>query len=182
MAFLDGRCLAEGSRESILRALKARFERDPGEPVLVFEAETGKQIDFDLRGDLDDVLARAVRAANALAPRSGPGRPRLGVVSREVSLLPRHWEWLEAQPNGISAALRRLVDEARKRDPEGERRRLATDRAARFMTAVAGDRENFEEAMRALYNHNADALAELTKPWPADVRAHLSRLLEPPAL
>ena len=175
IAFLEGRCVAEGGSEKLLRALKPRFDRDPGEPVLVFDADTGRQIDFDLRGDLDDVLARAARAE---APRPGPGRPKLGVVSREISLLPRHWEWLEAQPNGISAALRRLVDEARKKNPEEERARIARERAARFMTAVAGDRENFEEATRALFGKDATKLRELTRAWPKDIRTHLARLLE----
>jgi hypothetical protein len=85
-----------------------------GDPsVLIFEDESGNQVDFDFQGSIDEVIGRAVRPV-----RSGPGRPRLGVVAREISLLPRHWEWLEQQPSGASAALRRLVDEARKRDPD----------------------------------------------------------------
>jgi hypothetical protein len=115
-------------------------------------------------------------AADA-APRSGPGRPRLGVVSREVTLLPRHWEWLEQQPNGISAALRRLVEEARRREPGPERARRAREAAGRFMTVMAGDRPGYEEASRALYARDRRRLAALIRRWPADVRAHVQRLV-----
>jgi hypothetical protein len=129
-------------------------------------------VDFDLRGSLDEVLARALPAT----PRPGPGRPKLGVVAREVTLLPRHWEWLEQQPNGISAALRRLVDEARKRSPDEESARLAREAASRFMWAVAGNLPDFEEASRALFAGNRERLRSLTREWPADVRSHLFRL------
>ncbi|NVL67960.1 DUF2239 family protein, partial [Escherichia coli] len=117
----------------------------------------------------EEVLARAAPEP----PRVGPGRPKLGVVSREVSLLPRHWEWLEIQPNGISAALRRLVEEARKRDPEGDRARLAIEAASRFMSAMAGDLPNFEEASRALFAKDDERFVSLIAEWPADVRNHL---------
>ncbi|HEY3352187.1 MAG TPA: DUF2239 family protein [Polyangia bacterium] len=110
------------------------------------------------------------------AVRTGPGRPKLGVVCREVSLLPRHWEWLAQQPNGISAALRRLVDDARKREPDRERARRARDAASRFMTVMAGDRPGFEEASRALYAGERERFAALTSDWPEDIRRHLARL------
>ena len=93
-----------------------------------------------------------------------------------MSLLPRHWEWLEQQPNGISAALRRLVDEARKREPDKESARLAREAAGRFMWALAGDLPGFEEASRALFAGNRQRLTDLTRNWPGDIRAHLLRL------
>jgi hypothetical protein len=161
----------------MLVAMKERFDRDPSEPFLIFEDGTGRQVDFDLRGSAEQVLARAAPPTTD-APRAGPGRPKLGVVSREVSLLPRQWEWLELQPNGISAALRRLVDEARKRDPEGDRKRLAIEATFRFMNAMAGNRENFEEATRALFAKDETLFAELIEGWPADIRNHVARLLE----
>src|SRR3984885_3747835 len=129
--FIGDRLIANGPLEAILHPVKDRFDRDPSTLFLIFEKETGWPVDFDLRGSLDQVIARATPPR----PRTGPGLPRLGVASREVSLLPRHWEWLEQQPNGASAALRRLVDQARKRDPEGDRARLAIEAASRFMTA-----------------------------------------------
>ena len=143
-----------------------------GEPVLIFEDRNGRQIDFDLRGTLEEVLARAAPPV----PRPGPGRPKLGVVSREVSLLPRHWEWLERQPSGISSALRRLVDEARKREPDKERARLAREAAAAFMWGMAGDRPGFEEASRALFAGDQQRLEALVDAWPPDIRTHLLQL------
>jgi hypothetical protein len=140
---------------------------------LIFEDQTGRQVDFNFRGTPEEVVARV--APGGAQP--GPGRPRLGVVSREVSLLPRHWEWLETQPNGISAALRRLVDEARKLEPEAERARLAREAASRFMWAVAGNLPGFEEASRALFARNATAFRRRTSAWPKDVREQLDRLL-----
>src|SRR6185503_10939873 len=109
--------------------------------------------------------------------RAGPGRPKLGVVSREVSLLPRHWEWLERHPQGISAGIRRLVDEARKRAPDEERARQARAAASHFMWVMSGDLPNFEEASRALFGSDKLRFAELTRSWPADVREHLDELL-----
>ncbi len=44
--------------------------------------------------------------------RRSRGRPRLGIVAREVTLLPRHWDWLAEQPGGASVALRKLVEAA----------------------------------------------------------------------
>jgi hypothetical protein len=176
-AFLDHRRLASGELADVLPPLKKHFDRNPGAALLVFEDESGGQIDFDLRGSLAEVVARA----QPRPARPAPGRPRLGVVSREVSLLPRHWDWLEQQPNGISAALRRLVDEARKRHPEEARQKRARAAANRFMTAMAGDRPGFEEASRALFAGDQARLAELTAGWPEDIRKHVSFLLAGPA-
>ncbi len=171
-AFAGNRRLASGARREVLLAVKAHHDAG-GDRVLVFEDETGRQVDFDLRGTPDEVVARAE------APRkAGPGRPKLGVVSREISLLPRHWEWLEQQPNGSSAALRRLVDEARKREPDRARARRAREAAGRFMWAMAGDLPGFEEASRALYAGDERRLRALVRAWPKDVRAHLLALSE----
>jgi hypothetical protein len=171
--FVGDRRVMRGPHEEVVRHLKERFDRDPGERVFVFEDHSGRAIDFDLRGTLAQVLARIAPAT----PRTGPGRPKLGVVSREVSLLPRHWEWLELQPNGSSAALRRLVEDARKRDPEGDRARLAIEAASRFMTAMAGDLPGFEEATRALYAKDHARLHALIAEWPEDIRGHVDHLL-----
>ena len=172
-AFADYRRIAAGRLETLLTQLKRRLDEGGDHSFLIVDDQTGRPIDFDLRGSLDEVLARAA----PVTPRPGPGRPKLGVVSREVSLLPRHWEWLEQQPNGISAALRRLVDEARKREPDKESARLARESAGRFMWAVAGDLPGFEEASRALFAGNLQRLAELTRDWPEDVRSHLERMI-----
>jgi hypothetical protein len=141
---------------------------------LIFEDQTGRQVDFDFRGTSDEVLERVT----AVGTRTGPGRPKLGVISREVSLLPRHWDWLEQQPQGISGALRRLVDEARKREPGKERARLAREAASKFMWAMAGNLPGFEEASRALFAKDQERLEQLIRNWPEDIRRHLLRLVQ----
>jgi hypothetical protein len=162
-----------GTLEEVLPKLKDEFDQDPGTSFLIFEDQTGKQVDFDLRGRPSDVLARA----RAERTRSGPGRPKLGVISREVTLLPRHWEWLEKQPNGASASLRRLVEEARKHEPDKQRRKQIVNSTGRFLSAIAGDFPGYEEASRALYAHDLKRFEQLTSKWPVDVRRHALRLL-----
>lgn len=173
-SFTGTTLLASGSLDEVLTRVKALFDRDPGAPILIFKDENGRQVDFDLRGTLRETLARALPPPE----RPGPGRPRLGVVAREVSLLPRHWEWLEQQPNGASAALRRLVDEARKRNPGEERRRLAIEAANRFLTAMAGNLPGYEEATRALFGRNQERFHELIREWPPDIQQYAQRLVE----
>ena len=169
-AFLGWRRIASGPLEGMLRQTKRRLDGVPDdETLLIFEDQTGKQIDFDLRGSIEEILAR-------VAPqpvRTGPGRPKLGVTSREISLLPRHWEWLETQSNGASATLRRLVEEARKRDSSESPSRMAIDATGRVMTAIAGNLPGFEEAYRALYARDRERLELWTKDWPRDVRQYL---------
>jgi hypothetical protein len=172
-AFAGNRRIAGGNRDSILAVLK-QYTDSSDDRVLIFEDMSGKQVDFDFSGSLDDVLERG----RARAVRVRPGRPKLGVVGREVSLLPRHWDWLEDQPNGISAALRRLVDEARKREPGAQRAKRLRDGIARFMWAMGGDLPHFEEATRALYGESDARLEDLLASWPTDVRDHVARLVE----
>jgi len=168
--FEGTRCLSSGPLRDVLLALKARADAGARAPALVFDDHTGKQLDFDLRGTPEEVVARAL-------PSPGPGRPKLGVVAREVTLLPRHWEWLEAQPSGASAALRRLVEEASKRDPGEQEARRAVEAASRVMTALAGDLPGYEEASRALFARDAKKFEALVRAWPADVAKHLRRIV-----
>ncbi len=164
--------VVSGPLSQLIPALKSASEQAEDGPVLVFEDRTGRQVDFDLRGSPEEALARALPP-----PRTGPGRPRLGVVGREISLMPRHWEWLEEQPNGASAALRRLVDQARSQDQTANRVRLAVEAAGRFMSAMAGNFAGYEEATRALYARDRSRLEALTAEWPRDVRRHMLQLL-----
>jgi hypothetical protein len=166
-AFARHRLVVRGDRETMLAATKKHLDRG-GDPVLVFDDQTGRQIDFDFRGSVTEVVDRARGPA-----KSGPGRPKLGVISREVSLLPRHWDWLENQPNGISAAIRRLVDEARHHETGIERGRHVRSAVSRFMWGIAGDLPNFEEATRALFARDDQRLETLIAGWPADVRRHV---------
>ncbi|HXE62863.1 MAG TPA: DUF2239 family protein [Bryobacteraceae bacterium] len=165
-AFLGWTRVAAGPLEALLRQIKEI--KDPGdETLLIFEDSTGKQVDFDFRGSVNEVLAR-------MAPKSartGPGRPKLGVVSREISLLPRHWEWLESQPQGASAAIRRLVEEARKQDSGETRAKI--DAIGRVMTALGGNLPGFEEAYRALYARDRERLAAQIAEWPSDLRDYI---------
>ena len=194
----DGhRRIASGPLETVIPAYKRALENEASGPVLIFDDTTGRSVDLDTRGSDQDVLARllqsmpaedrakAVQSGSAsaadesdnvddpagAAPR-GRGRPRLGVVSREVTLLPRHWEWLTAQPGGASVALRKLVEEARKSGGEKDRQRRAQERAYHFMSAMAGDMANFEEASRALFANDQPRLREWIAAWPDDVRDH----------
>jgi uncharacterized protein len=171
-AFKGQSVIASGPLEKVLPELKKRFDADKSAMMLIFDDATGRQVDFDLRGTEAQVLARALPGQ-----RTGPGRPKLGVVSREISLLPRHWEWLEEQPSGASAALRRLVDEARRREQGRQRVRLALDAAARFMSAIAGNLPGYEEATRALYAKDRSQLESLTSKWPRGVRKHMLQLV-----
>jgi hypothetical protein len=167
VAFVGPRRIASGTMNDILPGLKERFEKDASELVLIFEIETGRQLDLDLRGSLEDVRERYLPTA-----AKGPGRPKLGVISREVSLLPRHWDWLEEQPSGASAALRRLVEAAIKHEPGKERARRIRAALSRFLSAMAGDRPHYEDACRALFNGETAQFAALVERWPKDIREH----------
>jgi hypothetical protein len=111
-------------------------------------------------------------------PARAVGRPKLGVTAREVTLLPRHWEWLAAQPGGASVTLRKLVEEARRAGAGDDLRRQAQERAYRFMTVMAGDRPGFEEATRALFAGDGARFAQCVAVWPQDIRTHAERLGE----
>jgi uncharacterized protein len=189
IVFSDHIHLATGSRADAATAAKTAADTG-ADSILVFDTETSEPVELDLRGSAADVAARyaapAVPAAPALgyadsppapsvAPRS-PGRPKLGVVAREVTLLPRHWEWLASQPGSASVTLRKLVEQARKESAGADRRRAAQDSAYRFMTAMAGNEPGFEEATRALYAGDELRFAELTERWPSDVRDHTRSL------
>lgn len=173
-AFIGTARLAQGPLTEVALAVKAALARDPACSILTFDDATGRVIDLDLRGSEDDVRARL--APEEDPPSRGRGRPRLGVVAREVTLLPRHWDWLAAQPGGASHALRRLVDEARRRDRGQSEARAAQETAYRFISAMAGDLPGFEDATRALFANDASRFAIHAAAWPADIREHARKL------
>lgn len=141
-----------------------------GKGPLVFDLVNGRVVDLDLRGSLAEARARLGPALVPPAKKSGPGRPKLGVTAREVTLLPRHWDWLAAQPGGASVALRKLV-EAQMRAAEGpDRARRAKEAAYRFMTAMAGDRPGYEEATRVLFAGDGAGFDAAVEGWPEGVR------------
>src|SRR5688572_21408031 len=160
-AFAGERLVFSGELPELLRRVKKKLEKSPESRVLVFEDRTGQQVDFDMSGTIEQILMRLKPEEPERA--MGPGRPKLGVVAREVTLLPRHWAWLEQQPQGVSAAIRRLVDEARKREPDKERARLARAATSKFMWVMAGDLPGFEEASRALFANDTKKFEALIR-------------------
>lgn len=186
----DGhRRMASGSLSANALAVKQALESGAAGPVLLFDDSTGRSIDVDLRGTPQEVAQRLAgppsaggpdgaspAAADAVEEPRGRGRPRLGVVAREVTLLPRHWEWLATQPGGASVALRKLVEDARRASTDKDRSRQAQERAYHFMSAIAGDLPGFEEATRALFANDRPRFSQLIGDWPTDVREHATRL------
>ncbi|WP_105425766.1 DUF2239 family protein [Neorhizobium tomejilense] len=169
-AFRGETRIAGGSPVEVVTAIKAGGH----ESALVFDDATGKPVDLDLRGTLEDCLGRLPKSdADSVEPvERRPGRPKLGVVPREVTLLPRHWEWLGQQPGGASVALRKLVDAARAASSSGDDRRRAQEAADRFMRALGGDQPGYEDAARALYAGQENRFKELTESWLKDIRDH----------
>ena len=180
-AFHGTTCIAAGDLTTVALAAKAFIDKGQRALVLIFNDRTGAVVDVNLSGTPEDVARRVERLASGMSNRDaasprGPGRPRLGVVAREVTLLPRHWEWLATQPGGASVALRRLVEAAR-RDPMGRDRVRGSQAAAyKFMSAMAGDEPGFEEAARALFAGDMPRFDALVEAWPADVRDYARRL------
>lgn len=156
-AFAGELWIATGDENEVRAALLAMG--DDAQNLLLFDDVTGRQVDINLRGAVKE-------------PARGRGRPKLGVQPREVTLLPRHWEWLAAQPGGASVTLRRLVEEARKSAQEKPSPRAAMDAAYHFLTVMAGDRPGYEAAIRALYAKDRAGFERESENWPAAVRAH----------
>jgi uncharacterized protein len=182
IAFKGPRCIASGSLPEVARKVKETLGDIPQGLVLIFDESTSEPIELDFRGTVKDVLKR-LEQETALLPskpeednQRGPGRPKLGVVSREISLLPRHWEWLNAQPGGASVALRKLVEEARRVNRDRDKVRRSQEVSYRFMSAMAGNMPGFEEATRALFAGNSERFDDLINSWPIDIRDHARKL------
>lgn len=187
IAFARHKRIALGEPKEVATRVKSFVDGHPDEvPVLILDANSSQPVEVDLRGSLATIVKRLPAPLADASPSSalategvlrGPGRPKLGVVAREVTLLPRHWDWLGAQPGGASVALRRLVERAQRASADSDRRREATESAYRFMHALAGDEAGFEEASRALFAGNLDRLKDEVARWPRDVRTHLLELV-----
>ncbi|MCY7353544.1 MAG: DUF2239 family protein [Lysobacter sp.] len=184
-AFAGPRRIASGELRHVALVTRKTLDHGAGRPILVFDDKTSRLIELDLRGTVAELMQR-IEALGAgvkrpdeapqATPRSGPGRPRLGVVAREVTLLPRHWQWLGAQPGGASVALRKLVEDARRGHAGSDHKRDAQESAYRFMSALAGDAPGFEEATRALFAADEQRFEEHIVDWPEDVREHAQML------
>jgi hypothetical protein len=195
-AFEGPRRIASGDLAQVAVQAKRVIDRGPREPVLIFDDATSQVIDLDFRGAVEDVVSRIQEAANlrvsngdadcgaeSSAPGSAatkrPGRPKLGVVGREVTLLPRHWDWLNSQPGGASVAMRKLVEEARRVNQGKDRIRQAQEAAYRFISVMAGNEPGFEEASRALFAGNKARFDQVADSWPIDLRDHARKLADP---
>lgn len=194
-AFEDHQLLLSGPLVEVALAVKTALDHGSQRTSLVFDDATGRVIDLDLRGSKADVVKRLSRPIRQFAGRDaasqseppepvegkasnprGRGRPKLGVVAREVTLLPRQWEWLATQPGGASAVLRRLVEEARRAGGSRQQRRAAQEAAYRFMMAIAGDLPGYEEGLRALFADDRSKLEQCIAAWPEDISAYALRL------
>ena len=183
--------LASGHMAEVAIAVRRALDAGATGPVLTFDDATGRSIDLDLRGS-ETQIAKRYAATEPTASSSPPahadakdddkevasqprgrGRPKLGVVAREVTLLPRHWEWLASQPGGASVVLRKLVDAARRANAEVDQKRRSQERTYHFMSAMAGDYAGFEEASRALFAGDWEGVRVLIESWPEDVKAHV---------
>lgn len=176
-AFEGTKRIATGDLRHVAVAAKQVLDRDESAAVLIFDNATSEVVEVDFRGSAEDVLRRLGEDAAQTTPRP-PGRPKLGVVAREVTLLPRHWEWLNSQPGGASVALRKLVEQARRENGSKDRARKAQEAAYRFMSAMAGNEAGFEEAIRALFAGNPVRFAAEMQSWPLDIREHATKLAE----
>ena len=184
-AFSGTRRIASGGLPEVAAKAKALLDRASHAQVLIFDDSTSELIEVDFRGSPARVLQRigemaAAPPATESAPSADetrrPGRPKLGVVGREVTLLPRHWDWLATQPGGASVALRKLVEHARLANQGKDRLRRAQEAAYRFLSAMAGNEPGFEEAIRALFAGKREPFENLVEPWPRDIRDHAKKL------
>jgi uncharacterized protein len=184
VAFDRQSCVASGPSAAVVQKLKTLVDAGNCQSLLVFDAETSELVEIDFRGTPQEVLSRLDPPGDPLplgsdpSAKRGPGRPKLGVVGREVTLLPRHWEWLDLQPGGASVALRKLVETAKRSNQTQDRARQAQDSVYRFMSTMAGDLPGFEEALRAFYAKRPVEVRRIVAAWPEDIREHIGTLLD----
>ena len=189
-AFLGPQLVASGMLSKVAVALCGRLKKSPNVIPLVFDDDTGNQVELDLRGTCAEVEARYTDTSLPVQPvvseegpiTKGRGRPRLGVVPREVTLLPEHWDWLASQPGGASVTLRKLVHEAKQANVERDQQRRTYERVYNVMVVLAGNLPGFEEASRALFAGELDRLARLATDWPPDIGNYMMHLAKPEVL
>ncbi|HXI53003.1 MAG TPA: DUF2239 family protein [Candidatus Saccharimonadales bacterium] len=191
-AFAGSRRIASGDLAEVALKVKEVSESGDPAPILIFDDWTSEQVEVDVRGSAQDVLARLEKSRGKGSPNQvlgesgeetphGPGRPKLGVIGREVTLLPRHWDWLNRQPGGASVTLRNLVEAAKRANAGKDRARLAREATYRFMVALGGNLPGFEEATRGLFAKRKGRFKEFEKrvhSWPGDIRRHVLRLMK----
>lgn len=188
-AFKGNQRVASGNLLKVAKTVKEILDQDEHAAILIFDDINSELVEVDFRGTMAETLERlekptaGIESANASSgtdqrSQRGPGRPKLGVVSREVTMLPRHWDWLNSQPGGASAALRKLVEVARRVNSAKDKVRHSQEAAYRFMSAMAGDFPGFEEVTRALFASDSERFNSLMASWPIDIRDHARKLAE----
>lgn len=178
-AFADAKKIASGEVMDVAVKVKKFLKGENKAQILIFDDSTSAQIEIDFRGTAESVTKRLeglLSKEDAGDKKMGPGRPKLGVIPKEVTLLPDHWEWLGRQPGGASVTLRRLVEEAKKKNFAKDQMRLAQEATYKFMTVMAGDLPQYEEALRALYAGDSKKFEKLISPWPKDIQEHTNKL------
>jgi hypothetical protein len=179
-AFEGHSLLCQGDLSSVVLKAKRRLDKGSQKPLLIFSDSTGKSMDFNFQGSETEVLKR-LEVYTAEVPKensAGPGRPKLGVISREVSLLPKHWEWLASQSGGASATLRKIVEDLMKKESAGPTLKQQQERVYRVMSVLAGDLPNYEQALRVLYRKDGKEFGKIVSDWPKDIASHLNTLAE----
>ena len=180
IAFAGHKKVASGEVGLVVVKIKKYLEKNNKSSILIFDERTSEPIEIDFRGS---IATGAKRLGDLVAQdnevQRGPGRPKLGVVSREIGLLPRHWDWLALQSGGASVTLRKLVEDAKKKNLKKDLIRQSQNAAYKFMSAVAGDLPHFENALRALYANKSAEFLSMISSWPKDIREHIEKLVEP---
>lgn len=174
IAFDGDHCIASGDITDV--AVRVKQVLSPQSQILLFDLESSRPVEIDFRGSVADVTTRLKNSLSPEPAPRGPGRPKLGVVAREVTLLPRHWEWLAAQPGGASVTLRKLIEDARRKTAAKDEARERQESVHRFLSAIAGNKPHYEDVLRALYANDGARFHALIAGWPTDVRRHLERL------
>ena len=164
--FIDSNIAAAGTKGDIRNQLQEIAQADLAFLPLIFEDATGRQVDFNPNDEEPPTQKQTV------------GRPKLGVTAREVTLLPRHWSWLDSQSGGASARLRFLVETAMKDISPKDRIKQAQENCTRFLTAVADNLTDYEDATRALYRRDEAMFWRVTATWPVDIRKYAAMLAE----
>jgi len=180
-AFEGHELIFRGPLSEIVLKIKRRLGKAENSSILIFSDDTGKTMDFNFRGNEQEVLKRIdiYVSDDASKDVTGPGRPKLGVISREVSLLPRHWEWLANQSGGASATLRKLVEDAKKKSVSSSLIKQAQERTYKFMSVMTGNLEGYEDALRALYKRDKKTFLNQIKNWPSDVKKYAADIAKP---
>lgn len=176
--------LAGGNPADVARAIKAVLQGGERRILRVFRDHDAMPATFDATLDVD-AISNALLETRGGSGRRGQGRPRLGVFAREVTLLPRHWAWLSAQPGGASVTLRKLVDAASHAPFADREERPEAAGLDRFVTAMASMLPWNKEALRAFMLGEEERFVAISENWPADLRDYARQLagvtVAPPA-